>query len=260
MYKKGKETAAEFNKRIVKLHPGVFRADNTILFCLICDIQVNAKQVSSVAKHLKTTKHKNSVERKMKSASSSNQTLLITLQATTENSRNTNDFTMDLAKCFLEANIPLHKISHPSMKDFLEKHTMYAPSESVLRQKCLPTLYNECTAKMKERAADNFIWVSLDECTDCEQRFVANFLFGVLGVEEERNKSYLFASKVLTKTNSATTAQFLDESICERIKHRQIQSSPGRNRCSAVHGSGNESLKNIVSKYDSCYMRRTWFT
>lgn len=214
MSKKSKETASEFNNRMVSLHPGVFRADKTVLFCLLCNIQVNAKQVSTIAQHLETTKHKKSVERKMKCGSSSNQTLLTTLQTAVDESRNTNDFTVDLARCFLKANIPLHKISHPSMKESLEKHTKYvAPSESVLRQKCLPTLYDECVQIMKERAADNFIWVSLDECTDCEQRFVANFVFGVLGVEKECNKSYLFASKVLTKTNSTTTAKFFDKNF-----------------------------------------------
>lgn len=173
---------------------------------------MKAKQVSTVGQHLETIKHKKSVERKTAGASSANQTLLTTLQASTDKNRSANEFTMDLAKCFLEANIPLHKMSHPKMKIFLEKHTKYAaPSESILRQKCLPTLYEECVVKMKERAANNYIWVSLDECTDCEQRFVANFVFGVLGVESERGRSYLFSSKVLTRTNSGTIATFFDE-------------------------------------------------
>ena len=55
----------------------------------------------------------------------------------------------------------------------------------------------------------------MDECRDCEQRIVANFVFGVLGVEKERNRSYLFASKILTKTKSVTTAQFFNESLNE---------------------------------------------
>lgn len=212
---KEKETLEQFNNRMASAYPGVFRADKSVLFCLMCDIKVNAKQVSTVKQHLDTDKHKNAVKRKT-GASSKSQTLLTTLGATTDKNRNANEFTMDLAKCFLEANIPLHKITHPSMKGFLEKHTKYAaPSESVLRQKCLPTLYDECIEKMKKIAADNYIWVSLDECTDCEQRFVANFVFGVLGVEKERGRSYLFASKVLTKTNSVTIAQFFDESLNE---------------------------------------------
>lgn len=213
---KNKATAQQFNQKVLTLYPGIFRHDNSVLFCLMCDIQVNAQQISTVNQHLETAKHKKSVERKQQGGPSTSQTLLTTLHETTDRNRNANDFTMDMAKCFLEANIPLHKAAHPSVKDFIEKHTKYAaPSEATLRNKCLPTLYEERVEKMKERAAGNYIWVSMDECTDCEQRFVANFVFGVLGVEKERDRSYLFASKVLTVTNSTTVAQFFDESISE---------------------------------------------
>lgn len=41
------------------------------------------------------------------------------------------EFTMDLAKCFLDSNIPLHKIAYPSIVGFVKKRTKYAaPSES----------------------------------------------------------------------------------------------------------------------------------
>lgn len=121
---------------------------------------------------------------------------------------------MDLARAFLESNIALHKISHPSIKKFLEKHTKHAsPSETVLRTKCLPTLYGEAIEKMKLKAKNNFVWVSLDETTDSEQRYIANFVFGDLGVADERDKSYLFAIKVLNVTNNSTIATFFDESL-----------------------------------------------
>lgn len=72
---------------------------------------------------------------------------------------------------------------------------------------------------MKQIAADQYIWVSIDETTDCEQRAVANFVFGILGVEKERSQSYLFASHVLEgAVNSSTVAQFLDESINQLSK------------------------------------------
>lgn len=218
---KNKETRKEFVTRMVATFPGAFRCDGTILFCKVCDDIVKGNALSVIKQHLDTIQHKRNYERKTEAGSSSGsstttQTLLTTLEETIDANRNRNAFTMDLAKCFLEANIPLHKISHPSMKSFLEKHTKYTtPSESTLRNKCLPELYKENIDKMKERAAGKYLWVSLDETTDCEQRFVANLVFGVLGEEEERGRSYLFASKVLTVTNSTTIAQFFDESMNE---------------------------------------------
>lgn len=43
--------------------------------------------------------------------------------------------------------------------------------------------------------------MSIDESTDSEKRFVANFVFGVLGVENERDRNHLFTAKVMEATN-----------------------------------------------------------
>lgn len=120
----------------------------------------------------------------------------------------------DLTECFLEANIPIHKINYPSVVKFIEKYTKYAaPSETTMRTKCLPTLYDKCIERLKGIASNNYIWISIDETTDREQRYVANFVFGVLGLENERNRSYIFASSVLEAANKSTIATFFDESV-----------------------------------------------
>lgn len=213
---KAKESKSAFYRRMAKEYPGTFRSDDSVLFCLLCDSNVNAKQLCQIKQHLETTKHLDSVERKGKGAANKSQTLLTTLQETTDQNRNSSQFAMDLTKSFLEANIPLHKISHPSIVKFVEKHTKYAaPSETTLRTKYLPVLYNECIERMKKIAFENYIWISIDESTDCQQRFVANFVFGVLGVEQERGRCYLFASTVLQAANSSTIATFFDESLKE---------------------------------------------
>lgn len=64
---------------------------------------------------------------------------------------------------------------------FIEKYTKFAaPTEFRLRSKCLPALHDECIEKMNEIAKKNFIFVTIDETTDVEQRLIANFVFGVL--------------------------------------------------------------------------------
>lgn len=162
-----------------------------------------------------TAKHAACVERKNQGIKNT-QTLLTTLQSTVDDKRNNSDFVMELTECFLEANIPLHKISHPAIVKFIEKHTEYAaPSESTMRNKCLPALYDKCIDRLKTIAANKYIWISNDETTDCEQRYVANFVFGILGVDDERGRSYIFSSKVLEATNKSTIAAFCDESIKE---------------------------------------------
>lgn len=131
-----------------------------------------------------------------------------------DTSQRKNEFVVDLAACFVRTNIPLHKIRHPKMIEFLEKHTQYGvPSEFTLRNTCLPKLYSDCLNTMRRIAKDNYLWVSLDETTDGEQRYIANFVFGILGADSEKGKSYLFAMKVLDRVDNTTVATFFDESI-----------------------------------------------
>lgn len=170
---KSKEPISNFFKRVLADHPNTFRCDNSVLFCLMCDDSVNAKQSSQVLQHLKTTKHKANVERKTKSDTIKTQSLLTTLRSTEQN-RNAKEFSMDLTRTFLKANIALHKIRNPSIVEFMEKYTKFAvPSETTLRDECVPLLYDECIDRMKRIAAGKYIWVSLDETTDSEQRCVA---------------------------------------------------------------------------------------
>lgn len=105
---KVKENASDFNRRMTIKYPRVFRAYNTVLFCLKCDKEIKASQLFQVKQHLETAKHLTSVERKR--GASNSQSLLTTIHETVDRSRNVSDFTVDLAKCFLKANIPLYYI------------------------------------------------------------------------------------------------------------------------------------------------------
>lgn len=77
----------------------------------------------------------------------------------------------------------------------------------------MPVLYDKAAEKMKLIASENYLWVAIDETTDCQQRYVANFVFGVLGVETEIGKSYLFSMAVLQCVNSNTIGTFFDETV-----------------------------------------------
>lgn len=124
---------------------------------------------------------------------------------------------MDLCKTFIEANIPLNKASHPSVVNFLEKYTKKtAPSVDTLRRKYVPVLYDDTMKKLREKANNKHIWVSIDESTDAEQRFVVNFIFGILDGDEnssERGKCYLLNMAVVENVNASTMAAFFNDSL-----------------------------------------------
>lgn len=209
---KSKEPISAFYRRMVKEYPGVFKTDNTVLFCLLCESDINARQLFQVKQHLSTGKHLAQVAKKDQRANTSQNQALIT----EFNQVKVKPFELDLAKCFLNANIPLFKIRNEHVVNFLEKYTSKPiPSESLLRSKYVPLIYDECIQKMKKIAEGKYLWVSLDETTDCEQRYVVNFIFGVLNDEIERGKSYLFSVDIVEVVNSETIAAFFDESITQ---------------------------------------------
>lgn len=207
---KGKETVAEFNARMVATYKGVFRSDNSVLFCIYCNHPVTASQLFQVKQHIATDKHKNAESRRKPGQST--QTFLTEYQ-----SPKINQFYVDVCRAFLEANIPLHKVSHPSIVRFLETHTKNTvPSETTLRTKYVPMLYDQCLADLRAKAKDKYIWVSLDETTDSKQQMVVNFVFGIMVSDEnhpEKGKCYLLNMAIVDAANGNNMAKFFNDSL-----------------------------------------------
>lgn len=210
---KCKESDRAFYTRMVREYPGVFRTDNSILFCIYCSCDITGKKVHLVKQHLATQKHKDAEARHSKSENPQQKLL-------TEfgKDQNINEFNLDLCKTFVEANIPLKKLRHPSLVSFLEKYTKKSvPSDSTLRQKYIPILYEKCIEELRTKAKNKCIWVSIDETTDCENRMVANFVFGLMeDVGEnstERGKCYLLNMAVVDAADAINMVQFFNDSL-----------------------------------------------
>lgn len=211
---KTKESTREFLQRIVGQHPKVFRVDDSVLFCTVCDSSVNADQLFLVKQHLKTAKHTKAAEKKKREMDGTSQSLLTAYQAESASSSKLNDFNMKLTTMMLTANIPLYKVSNTAFREFLEEFTKFsAPAETTLRSNYLPVIYEKKMDRMRSLAADNYIWVSIDETTDVEQRYIIHFIFGVLGVEEEKDRCYLFSMAELDKVNNITVGNFFIDSL-----------------------------------------------
>lgn len=204
---KTKETRREFLSRIVANFPGTFRTDNKILFCNYCECSLpGATKISHVKQHITTDRQNKKVEERNQNGSSARQTLLPVAQQN-RTAQKIDEFSMDLCKTFIEANIPLKKVSHPSIVKFIESYAgKTMPSESNLRQKYVPMLYDECMQNLRAKVNQNYIWVCLDETTDIEQRLVCNFMFGILDSDEnsiERGKCYLLNMEIVESTNAS---------------------------------------------------------
>lgn len=103
----------------------IFSTDGKIIYCLVCDKIVSSEKKYFVDHHSETVLYKNALER-----NNNKKQLFIT-----STSQKSSNFFEDLCYAFVSANIPMHKLCNPVLKQFLEKHTKQKfPNESTLRK------------------------------------------------------------------------------------------------------------------------------
>lgn len=209
---KEKESHGELILRIAEKYPKIFRVDNSILYCIVCEQKVTAQKMFQAKQHIDTKGHKKN-EAKKNTECLPMQSLLSDYVGSSKGPQ-LKEFSMELCKMLVDTNIPIHKIIHPSFIEFMQKYTKKEiPSDSNIRTNYLPILYDLTMRKLREKADGRKIWVSVDETTDVEMRMVANFVFGILDDEAERGKSYLLNMAELDQTNANTIAVFFNESL-----------------------------------------------
>ncbi|XP_055902175.1 uncharacterized protein LOC129938564 [Eupeodes corollae] len=201
---KGKTSVSAVLKKYVSDNPQIFTSDGKILFCKICSKGVSYDKKFQVDQHLKSMRH---TELSTLSNSTNSQQLLSF--RTTQN-----NFNMDLCEAFVAADIPLSKLNNPSLRKFLFEYTKeIVPDSSTLRKNYINKMYILLTDKIKSVLKDEYIWISIDETTDIQGRFVANVVAGVLSQNEDLRKKVLLNVVELEKTNHSTIAQIFDETV-----------------------------------------------
>jgi len=200
----------------------VFSTDGYVLFCKICEVKVAADKKFTVEQHISRNKHINGVELKKKHQQQSTSKIQ---QLITEPSKKSS-FNHDLCHALLSANIPLQKLQNEAFKHFLEKYTnKIIPDESTLRKGYVFQCYLDTINKIRSYVENKKIWVTLDETTDTEGRYVANVVVGTLELNGP-GKHFLINTEVLEKVNHSTISKLFDRSLQiiwpNGIKHDQV--------------------------------------
>jgi len=133
---------------------------------------------------------------------------------------------LELCDTLLAANIPLTKLTSTYFRNFLEKNIKFKiPDESTLRKNYVEKCYLNTIRNIRHYVGDKKIWVSVDETTDVEGRYVVNIVIDTLEAENS-GKIYLLYSDVLEKTNHSTIAKAFDKAMFtlwpEGIKHDNV--------------------------------------
>ncbi|KAL4126245.1 hypothetical protein QTP88_010470 [Uroleucon formosanum] len=184
-----------------------FQNDGKVLNCKCCEKSVSIGQRFQVSQHISTTKHKQNKERQNKFKQQ-----FLTSSPSTSSDDNSSTFYTDLCRVFIRADIPIFKLKNPALKDFLEQYTgKTIPEESTIRKKYVNVIYEETLTSIRQNIQDGPIWVSIDESTDADGRYVGNVIVGKLS--SEPCNSFLLNCEQLDKCNHKTIAKLFNDSM-----------------------------------------------
>ena len=173
-------------KKYVNQFPKEFTCNpRNELFCQLCATIVKCDKRFHVEQHRQTAKHQRKVAPEQPQASNSQSFLLPQSQK---------DFTKRVVTTFLEAEIPLYKLQHSSIKNLFDSTLgHHCPSESAYRKQVNDLACQESERIMKLLTRKPLFLV-VDESDVSDQKYV-NVLAGPM---EEPNKTYLIACSPLS--------------------------------------------------------------
>lgn len=113
-------------------------------------------------------------------------------------------FKLRITETFMESKIPLNKLNHPSVKQFIKDFTEFeCPVESSARKSYVDRVHSAKLEKLQQMVKDKYLYLILDETPDCRNRMVLNIMVGVLEHEDELLKPpYLLSTVFLKACNS----------------------------------------------------------
>jgi hypothetical protein len=188
--------------------PGTLHADGDKLFCTACNVTLDHTRKGTIDRHLETPLHskKRMAAEKLQDSTLKRQCTIVSAfnrQTEARDSRNVGLF--ELVEAFTLSNIPLNKLDHPKLHEYLQvrervnfrsiqktfvtseffldlqaniKNMGLLPTATVLRHDYLPkvqeVLQEELRAKVSSATS---ISIVTDEASDSQDRYVLHILF-----------------------------------------------------------------------------------
>ncbi|XP_018493904.1 uncharacterized protein LOC100901058 [Galendromus occidentalis] len=172
----------------------IFSNDGNVILCKLCVKSFTEPTKFRIGQHIATKNHKDAVERSV--------------------------------RAFMNADIPLHKLSNAALKDFLEKYSsMKVPDQSTLRKNYAPLIHARVIDGIRQEIGSCKIYVSIDETTDSAGRSIANIVVGKLE-RTHLGKGHLLMCELLERCNATSIAQIFVKSMefvwPEGVQHDRV--------------------------------------
>ena len=193
MPKQAKSSTAKV-RQICQEYPDKFSATlASDLRCNLCDVLVKCDKKFFVESYRKSKQHQRKLETKNKFQSKQ-----IFLQLDQVN------FKEQVVSSFLAADIPLHKLNHPSLKSPFATMRKVLPSDTAARA-CVAKLASQKEEQIQELLRDKKIFLIVDEAEIAKQKYI-----GVLvGSLDAPNRTFLVDCHPLDKSSNVNSSIIL---------------------------------------------------
>ncbi|XP_070506833.1 uncharacterized protein [Chironomus tepperi] len=194
---------------------GLYLVESNIVMCKFCNIRLEGDKKDTLSKHIKSSSHM----QKSSSASGSGnkrQSSIVNAFEQQKRAKLENDnFVHDVVKTFLDANIPLEKLDHPSVRQFFSKYIAGSgclPMATNLRTKVVPNIGQEQKNEIKAHLRNKSVVVVADETSDRLGRCVFAVLLRTIEADRTQN-CYLASVNFLDTANSTTCSQAIIDTL-----------------------------------------------
>lgn len=201
----------------VKQYPkGVLHADAGQLFCSCCNVTLDNSRKNTIDKHLISQSHikKRKAQDDEENKKSKKQASIVGAfqrQTDSRDARNVAHF--ELVEAFSAANIPLQKLDHPKLREYLQtnvKNLGQLPNSASLRTDYLPKVFDLNQEQLRNRVGTaTSVTVVTDEASDSQDRFVLHVIFVLSVVSPDQEKMEALTADIiyLDKVNATTVSQ-----------------------------------------------------
>ena len=163
------------------------------LRCNLCDVSVKCDKKFFVESHQKSKQHQGKLETKSKSQSK--QTFLHFDQV---------NFKEQVVSSFVAADIPLHKLNHPSLKSLFAR-MVKALSLETAAQACVAKLASQKEQQIQELLRDKRIFLIVDEAEVAKQKYISV----LVGSLDAPNQTFLVNCHQLDSSRSVNSSIIL---------------------------------------------------
>ena len=199
--------------RVRKYQPGIFHAEDGLLFCSSCNVVLDHLRKATIDRHLESESHKRNAEKRSQSSKQHKQyTLKTVLNCNTPAKEEKIKICQEWIRVCTAADIALNKSNNFYVREFLKSRVSNGgaiPRCSQLRDYYFFDVYQIERAEMKEKVKDKRVALMVDELSDDEGRYVLDVMVVLLDFDELSPKgktiAYLLDSHFLSSTNKTVS-------------------------------------------------------